>query len=532
MESARTPDSLITQLDRLDIKLWVEGERLRYNAPPGALTPGLRAILQENKNDLMVLLRTRDVANQPRMGVVTAPPSFVQRHFWSLQQQDPAACCFNVPFAFHLRGKLDATVLRRSLAEIVGRHELLRTTLQPVDGTLMQMIAATGEVNMSVADLRDWPTETQGDEAYRLIQEELSSPFDLAREPCLRVRLLRLGDEEHLLLFCLHSVMGEDGSVGALLKELGVYYEALLAAAPGSNPEPLPPLPMQYADYAHWQQSLLSTGMEARLAYWRQWFARGEPPTLTAALAKSTPSQSSFRAGMVWHQFSPQLTDRLRRLSRSAGVTLFVTTIAGYAALLCRYSGCADVVVGGPSANRSHWKLEPLIGSTLNILCYRFDLAGNPDVLTLLARVRSTVVAALTHQDVPFAAIAPLLEPERQRTNPLFRTALTFSENMPHRQLQLAGVTVTFLERITNQETRPELFPVMWEDQTTNGALTSYWLYREDLFDAGTIEQMVADYEAMLTAMAADPRQTIEALPSSRGGAGNQAGHDSDHSPR
>jgi len=246
-----------------------------------------------------------------------------------------------------------------------------------------------------------------------------------------------------------------------------------------------------------------------------RWFAIGEPPPLTPTFAKPTAAEPTFRAGTVWHQFSSEMTDQLKRLSRRAGVTLFTTIVAGYAALLYRYSGCTDVVVGGPAANRRHWKLEPLIGSTLNILAYRFDLTGNPDVLTLLARVRATVVAALTHQDVPFASIAPMLEPDRQRTGPLFRTVLTFCEDTPHHQLDLPGMKVTFLEKFTNQEIRPELFPVMWEDPIA-GTLTSYWLYREDLFSAATMAQMVADYEALLIAMIDDPTRTIDTLVSRR----------------
>lgn len=513
METVPTPEALLTQLDRLDIKLWLDGERLRYSALPGALTPDLRALLQAHKSGLMVLLRNRQSKNQLGIGVFTAPPSFVQRHFWSLQQLNPTDCVFNVPYAFHLQGKLDATLLRRSFDEIIRRHELLRTTLQAIDGALMQVVAPTGEVNMTVAALRDGPPATRADEANRLIQAELRSPFDLARESCLRVRLLGLGEEEHILFLCLHNIICEDGSLGALLKELRVHYQAFLAALPGQKPAPLPPLRMQYADYARWQQSLLSTGMETRLAYWRQWFAKGEPLPWTPTFGKPAPAAPTFRAGTVWRRFSPELTQQLKRLSQRAAVTLFVTTLAAYATLLYRYSGCTDVVVGGPAANRSHWKLEPLIGSTLNIIAYRFDLAGNPDVLTLLARVRETVLAALTHQDVPFAAVAPLLEPDRKRSNPLFRTVLSFFEDTPHHQLRLPGVTVTFLEKITNREIRPDLFPVMWEEQMANGALTGYWMYREDLFDADTMAQMLADYEALLTAIADDPAQTIDALP-------------------
>lgn len=513
METVTTPEALQTHLDRLDIKLWLDGERLRYSALPGALTPDLRALLQAHKSGLMVLLRNRQSKNRLGIGVVTAPPSFVQRHFWSLQQLNPTDCFFNVPYAFHLQGTLDATLLRRSFDEIIHRHELLRTTLQTIDGALRQVVAPTGEVDMSVADLRDRPPATRADEADRLIQAELRSPFDLGSETCLRVRLVRLREEEHILFLCLHNMICEDGSLGALLKEVRVHYQAFLAAPPGQKPAPLPPLPMQYADFARWQQSLLSTGMQDRLAYWRQWFAKGEPPPWTPTCAKPAPAAPTFRAGTVWLRFSSELTLQIKRLSRRAAVTLFVTTLAAYAALLYRYSGCTDVVVGGPAVNRSHWKLEPLIGSTLNIIAYRFDVAGNPDVLTLLARVRETVLAALTHQDAPFAVVAPLLEPERKRSNPLFRTVLSFFEDPPHHQLHLPGITVTFLEKITNREIRPDLFPVMWDEPVADGALTGYWMYKEDLFDADTMTQMLADYEALLTAMADDPAQTIDALP-------------------
>ena len=516
MDIDTTPGSLVAYLDRLDIRLWVDGDRLRYSAPPGALTPGIRAMLQTQKDDLLVFLRRRGAVDQRRTGDYTAPPSFGQRHFWALQQLHPTACFFNVPYAFLLEGKVDPARLRRSLDEIVRRHELLRTTLRTVDGTLMQVIAPAGQVDMAVADLRDRPPETQRDEVDRFIQSELARPFDLANESCVRVRLLRLREDEQILFLCLHSVMTEDGSLGALLGELGEHYQAFEAAPAGTDPVALPALPMQYADYAYWQQSLLTTGQEARRTYWEQWLAKGDPPLLTRVLANPAPAEETFSAGTIWHPFPLELTEQLKHLSRSAGVTLFVSAIAGYAAPLYRYTGCTDVVVGGPAANRSHWKVKPLIGSTLTILAYRFDLSGDPDVLTLLARVRATVLAAFAHQDVPFSCVAPLLEASNRSANPLFRTVLTFSEDTPHDQLHLPGVTVTFLEKMTNQEIRPELFPVMWEDKQAGGALTSYWLFREDLFSAGAIAQMAVDYQAILTAMTKDPTQTISALPSSR----------------
>jgi Condensation domain/TubC N-terminal docking domain len=512
MESGTTPQALLDLVERLGVKLWVEEGHLRYSAPARVLTPDLRARLREHKSTVMELLASGEGLGTGQVGDLTAPLSFAQQHFWSLQRLVPSAGFFNVPFAFHLRGGLDGALLRRSADEVCSRHELLRTTLRMVGGGPVQVISPTGEIDMTYTDLRHCPPAVRDDEVHRSIQSELASPFDLSRESCLRMRLFQREDDDHILLFCLHNMIVEDRSVGALLNELGVHYRAF--SAPAEGQPSLPALPIQYAEFARWQQSLLTTDAEARLAYWGEWFAKGEPPAVTSAFANpSPPAQPTFRAGAVWRRLSLRLTEQLRQLSQRADVTLFVTILAAYAVLLYRYSGYTDVAVGGPAANRGHWETESLIGSTLSLVAYRFDLADGPDVWTLLAMARDTIVEALTHQDVPFVAIAPQLEPGRNRTNPLFRTAFNFSQATPHDQLHLPGVEVSFLEEITNREIRPDLFPVLWEDHRRDGALTCCLMYRKDLFDADAIALMATDYETLLTAMVEDPTQTIDAIP-------------------
>lgn len=507
MDAITTPEALLTRLDQLDIKLWLDGERLRYSAPTGALAPDLRAQLQEHKSTLMALLSGGRTESVPR--TETAPASFAQRHFWSLQQSAPTECFYNVPFGFRLSGKLDAALLRRSFDAIIRRHELLRTTLQPIDGALMQVIAPAGEIDMTVIDLQALPPEAQAGEINRVVQAEVQRPFDLGSGWCLRVRLLRLNADEHILLLCIHNIAVENRSMSALLKELTAHYTALLE---GRETIPLPPLPMQYADYARRQQALLSTGMETRLTYWRAWFTKGEPPSSLRPAGTDRPAAPTFRAATVWYRLSPERTRRIKSLAQRTGITLYTTALAAYAVLIYRHSRSTDVVIGTPFANRNDWRLEPLIGSTLDIIALRLDLAGNPDVSTLLARVRETVLAALAHQDVPFAAIAPILEPDRKRTGPLFRALFSFLEEAPCDQLMLPGTTVTFM-KLDNEVMRPDLILAAWEEQAATGAsLGGYWQYKLDLYGVEVAERMIHEFQALLASMADDPTQTLDAL--------------------
>lgn len=510
-------EALFTELERLDIKLWVEQDRLRFNAPPGALTPELRTRLQTHKAELIAALNSAGIHSPERSlcnahdasGVRVYPPSFAQRHFGNLQRQNPTACYYNVPFGFHCRGPLDENLLRRSFNATIARHEFLRTTLQDVDGALMQVVAPSGEVQMTVVPL---PPAAPAAAIEREIQIECHTPFDLTSASSLRVRLLRLAQDEHILLICLHNVAFDTGSLSALLHEVGAHYAALA----GGQADRLPGLPMQYADCVRWQQALLSADLEPRRAYWRAWFSRGEPPPVTLAIARRDAPPPTFDAGTLRCDYAPPLTQQLKQLSQQAGVTLFTTLLAAYALTLHRFSGLDDVVMGTTFANRNHWKLEPLIGSLLNVLALRIDLSANPAFVDLLKQVREAFLAACTHQDVPYAVIAPLLHEAAaapKRTTPLFRTVFSFLGEIPGNLLQLPGIDVSFMEKIHGELMFPDLYPTMWEKQTADGmALTGYWQYKKDLYGEATARAILDHFGQVLTAVVADPNRTVDSL--------------------
>ncbi|TAN46943.1 MAG: hypothetical protein EPN21_19080 [Methylococcaceae bacterium] len=521
MQTAAQPSlplaALFTELERLDIKLWLEADRLRFNAPPGALTAELRSRLQTHKAELIAYLHRAGIhAPEDRMSLShdasaqhVSPPSFAQRHFGTLQRQNPTACYYNVPFGFHCRGPLDENLLRQSFNATIARHEFLRTTLQDIDGALMQVVAPAGEIHMTVVPLQQLNATDLAAAIEREIQTECHTPFDLAAESGLRIRLLRLAQEEYVLLICLHNVAFDTGSLSALLHEVGEHYAALA----GGQPARLPALPMQYADCVRWQQALLNSNLEPRLAYWRQWFSRGEPPPVTLLIAKQETPSPSFHAGTLRCDYAPQLTQQLKQLSQQAGVTLFATLLAAYALTLYRFSSIGDVVMGTTFANRSHWKQEPLIGSLLNILALRIDLSGSPDFLSVLKQVREVFLAACSHQDVPFAAIAPILQPDQQRTTPLFRTVFSFLGEIPGNQLQFPGIEVSFMEKIHGELMFPDLYPTMWEKKTADGmALTGYWQYKQDLYSAATASALLDYFSHVLQAAVANPRLAIDTL--------------------
>jgi len=482
-------DSLLEDLARQGVKLWVEGPRLRYSSSRGPLSAELLAKLRENKTELLARLQ--------RAVVRTFPPSFAQRRFYALQKMNPADAFYNVPFVFRLSGDLDVNILRAAFNEIVKRHEVLRTTLEERGGDLVQVVAPQGEINLTVADL-DVPPHDR-------LRRETGRPFDLARQPGLRVLLLRSSPGEYYLQLCLHNTLFDQSSLMVLLKELSEHYAALLNGQPVS----LPP-PAQYADYVRWQASLMDSGMEGRMKYWREWFSRGEPPSWQWATSGSTPRTPGFGAHVVWQRYSPELTSKLRSLAQSSGGTVFLTLLTVYAILLSRYTGCDDITLGTTYSNRQS-RFASLIGATIDVPALRVDMTDNPTVLSLLARTRLVVAEALTWQDVPFEYIAPRLE--RKASGPLFRMVFSFFAEVPHGRLRLSGVDVEFLEEFINDISRPDLYLVFWENQTGSGeALTGYWMHKRDVFDLETAEKMNREFQTLIAAIIAEPTQRVRDL--------------------
>ncbi len=449
---------------------------------------------------------------EPISGNRYSPSSFAQENFWFYQKLNPTDFFFNIFNSFRIIGKLDEAILRESFNEIICRHEILRTTFQEVNGSLMQIIAPASTVNMSIVKLQDLPKNEQGDKVAILIKEEVQRSFDLVNGPLWCITLILLGEESYVMLLCIHHIIVDKGSLDNLFKELAILYEAFSLG----KPSPLLPLPLQYAGYAQWQRQFITTEMrQTQLNYWKQWLAKGEPPLLTLPIDRPRPSKQTFRANTQWYKFSPELTQKLKFMSQQQEVTLFTTILTALVILLYRYSGNEDIVVAGPFSNRNHWKFEPLIGAIFKMLILRIDIGGNPSFLELLTRVQQVVFESTVNQgDVPFEQFAKTLQPERKRINPLHNVFISFFTGSPQEQLKLPGLSITLLE---NKETvmRPDLALVMWKDKNVSLGtfLQGWWQYKTDLFEADTITRMANNFQRLLEAIVDNPGQSVDKLP-------------------
>ena len=422
--------------------------------------------------------------------VFVFPATTAQRRFWLLDQLVPGGNpALNVPLAMRLRGRLDQAALERSLREIVNRHETLRTTFHFQTGRLCQMIAPELPVPLAFLDILDLPAETRADAPAHLLAEEAQQPFDLARGPAFRARLVRTGLDDHLLLFTVHYIVCDGWSVGVLQRELGALYTAFVQG----RPSPLTELAIQYADYAQWQHDLSAGGHHAPLAYWRQALAA---PLPVLDLPTDHPRQS-FRgraaAGAVRHRPLPEpLAVSLKALAAREGVSPFMLFLAGYTLLLGRYGGQEDVLVSTPSANRSRRELEELIGLFVNPLLLRADLSGNPTFRELLGRVRGVVLGAFEHAEVPFEKIIEQLPPRRLQANFLYQRPFVQVDHLP--ELDLIPLP---------QTASGSLFE--WSAAAVEDGDTIHLSleYNADLFEAETIDRVLASFETLLAAIAA-----------------------------
>jgi amino acid adenylation domain-containing protein len=428
------------------------------------------------------------------------PLSFAQQRLWFIDRLEPGGSAYNVPAALRLRGTLDVEGLAWALSELVKRHEVLRTTFGPgADGEPVQVIHPSAPVELPVMDLSDRDAETRAAEVERLARDEAARPFDLARGPLMRSTLLRLGEDEAVALFTLHHVVSDGWSMEILVREVAALYAAYLAG----QPSPLPDLPVQYADYAVWQRRWLRGAvLERQLEYWRQRLA-GAPAVLELPTDRPRPAAASREGATHAFALSPELSRGLRELGRRQGATTFMTVLAGFQALLARYAGADDVVVGTPVAGRTRLETEGLIGVFVNALAIRTGLEGEPTFTELLGRVRQGVLEAQTHQDLPFERLVEALQVERSMAHtPLFQVVFTLDE-APRGDggLGLRGVQAEALE----VESATTTFDMVVRVTDTGDALAGRVTYRTDLFDAATIQRMAGHLARLLEAAVADP---------------------------
>jgi amino acid adenylation domain-containing protein len=437
----------------------------------------------------------------PRHGPL--PLSFAQQRLLILAQIEPASAAYNMPLAVRVAGPLDLGALWRSCDEIVRRHEVLRTTFRADAGGLAQVVAPAAPLPREVIDLAGLPEPERTAELRRLALREAFTPFDLARGPVLRARLLRLAPDDHAVLLTLHHIAGDDWSVGLLGKEIASLYSAALSGGEAR----LPHLPVQYADFAVWQRDWMRGASLARhLGYWRAQLDK-VPGVLDLPFDRPRTSSPRSRGASRPFRLAAPLTAAVRAFSRREGTTLFMMLLSAFAGLLGRYSGQEDLAIGTPVAGRSRLEVENLIGCFINTLVLRADLTGDPEVPELLARVRAMVLAAQTHQDLPFERLVEELQPERDlgRT-PLVQVMLTLL-NAPRPSLEIPGLACTALG-VEDQRLKLDVEFLLQEGE---GALAGALLYDPALFDATTTERMLAHFERFLGSLITAPQRRLSA---------------------
>jgi amino acid adenylation domain-containing protein len=446
--------------------------------------------------------RTLDLHPTPRARDL--PLSFSQERLWFLDQLEPGSRAYNLPGAFRLKGPLQVDCLERSLNEIVKRHEVLRTTFSTLEGRPVQRILPSLALDLPVVNLRELSESEREAKAQRLAKEETHKPFDLAHGPLMRAMLLRLDDEDHVILLSMHHIVADGWSMGVLLQELSALYEAFSKR----EPSPLPELPIQYADYARWQREWFQGEvLKTQLAYWTKRLDGAS--TLQLPTDRPRLPAQSFCGARRSFVFSETLLNGLKRLSNQYGVTLFMTLLGAYQTLLHRYTGEDDIAIGSPIAGRNHSQVEGLIGPFFNVLVLRTNLSGNPTFRDLLVRVRETCLDAYDHADLSFDKLVEELHPRRDLShNPLFQATFAL-RNTPTLLLELPGLTAQDFE-IGSGIARVDLhlFFVVESETTLRGWLS----YNTDLFDASTINRMAGHFQMIVEAMVANPNQRIATL--------------------
>jgi amino acid adenylation domain-containing protein len=466
---------------------------------------GMTAIIEAaDRTDLG--LPASAIVPVPREGALLA--SIAQEHFWLFDQLLPGLPLFNIPYVVRMQGTLNVAVLEQSFNEMIRRHEVLRTTFATIDGQLVQIVAPPWPMTLTVHDLQAFPEVERASEAQRLLQEESQCSFSLTQGPLLRGCILHLEEQEHLLLVLLHHIISDGWSLGVLIHELAILYDAFAAG----TPSPLPELPIQYADFAAWQRQWRHNAMmQAQLAYWKE---RLHDPLPVLELPTDRPRGTSLhlRTARQRMELPRVLVEALKDLSYQDGSTLFMTCLAAFKILLYGYTRQADLRVATLVANRTRQEMEALIGFVVNALIIRTDLHGNPTCREVIQRVRATTLAAYTQQDLPFEELVRTLERECNLQRASLCQVMVIWQNFMLRPLQDSAPTLTFqvLEQSAGIPdgglTTFDLTLILRERPQ---GLTATCIYKTDLFDTPTIRQMLDDFQSVLTCLSAKPEQAL-----------------------
>jgi amino acid adenylation domain-containing protein len=503
----------LSDLNRLEIKLWLEEEKLRYKAPKGAMTAEIKQEIAARKPEILAFLKQAKATSKSAELVISPmsrdnkiPLSFAQQRLWFLHQLSPDSQSYNMLDALRLKGSLDIIALENSLSELVRRHEILRTTFPTVDGEGIQHIAEATPLTLPIDDLQGLSATEQMAQIQQKVQSLAAESFDLVSQPPVQFTLVKLSQTEHVLLLKMHHIIYDGWSLNIFFGELSQLY----AAFSDGLASPLPELSIQYADFALWQRQWL-TGevLERQLNYWQEQLA-GVSPVLELPTDKPRPPVQTFRGAAECFQLDRKLTQRLKQLSQESGTTLFMTLLAAFFVIISRYSRQSDVVVGSPIANRNHKSVEPLIGFFANTLALRGDVSNNPSFKDFLSQVRQTTLSAYAHQDLPFEMLVEKLQLERDLSrNPLVQVMFSL-QNASQSEGNLSGLKMESLPIAVDIQARFDLEVIIWE---IPDGLEGVWSYSSNLFDAATITRIGQHFETVLEVIVANPEVRVAEIP-------------------
>jgi amino acid adenylation domain-containing protein len=495
----------------LGVTLRADGGAIRCSAPKGILTQALQEEIARRKTEILAIIGQEEAADRrlerlrlgpmPRPGRL--PLSFAQQRLWFLNQLDPGSSAYTIAGRWLLGGSLDIAAVERAVTELMRRHESLRTTFPSVNGEPVQRIADPEPMKLRIVDLESVPKTDRDRLARDTARQEAQQPFDIARGPLFRPVLLHYGQGEYELIASLHHIVADGWSLSIIVREVRVLYDACVTA----SPSPLPSLPLQYADFVLWQHHWLTEDiLEDELRYWRE-HLRERPAPLELRPDYPRPTQPSCAAESHEFELPAALAGALRELGSRCGATPFMTLLAGLAALLSRYTGETDIILGTPVANRTRVELEPIVGFFANTLALRIDLAGDPSFLQILATVREESLGAYAHQHMPFEKLVEELQPERKLgRNPLFDISFVFES-------ATAGASAGASPVMNFVSVAAPFDLTLFVREGCEGKLRGTVVYKRDLFASETIAGVARHYRTLLEGVTADPGRRLSSLP-------------------
>jgi thioesterase domain-containing protein len=436
--------------------------------------------------------------------VFVFPATVGQQGFWYLDQIDPGNPAYNIAVRFRLEGTMQYAALFYAINEIVRRHETLRTVVMDIDGQPVQVVTPSLRIDVPVIDLGDVPAAERHARSELLTVEEARRRFNLSSGPLIRASLLRLNEQDHVLLVTVHHVISDGWSIGLITNELGTLYDAYCQGLKS----PLADLSLQYGDFAVWQKRHLeSRDLQSQLLYWRGKLSH--LPVLEIRTDRPRPAIQTSNGHIESILLPTPLTESLKEISNREGVTFFMLALAALKVLLSRHSNQTDIFVGTLVAGRSRVELEPLIGLFINPLVLRTDLSGNPTFRELLARVRGTVVEALSNQDVPFERVVEVVHSKRDPSrHPVFQINFIYQRDFV-KPLQVSGLTLTAIP----SKSPGAIYDLNFFMVERADGWRASCEYNTDLYEAASINRLLAQFQALLEGIVADPSTRISEIP-------------------